>query len=66
MGVVKRGRKWCTVHGSPRKKGSKTDKPKGSVIACFPTKKAAMRQHRAISMSKARKKGHRIPKKKGR
>lgn len=33
--VVKKGNKWCVVHGHPQKKGSKIDKPKGSVIKCY-------------------------------
>jgi len=33
--VVKKGNAWCVVHGSPKKAGSKTDKPKGTVIKCF-------------------------------
>jgi hypothetical protein len=33
--VVKRGNTWCVVHGHPRKKGSKTDKPKGTLIKAY-------------------------------
>ena len=55
--VVKRDGKWCVVHGHPKKKGSKTDKPKGSVIKCFPGtpegKKKAEAMHRAILASQA-------------
>ena len=50
------------VHGHPRKVGSKTDKPKGSVIKCYPfkpgsetseanAKRKADAQHYAIMMS---------------
>lgn len=57
--VRKRGDAWCVVHGHPRKPGSKTDKPIGSVIKCFPftpgnadseamAKAKAERMHRAI------------------
>jgi len=49
--VVKRGNQWCVVHGHPKKKGSKTDKPKGSIIKCHPTAKKAYAQHYAIMMS---------------
>lgn len=63
FGVENRGGKnpWCVVHGHPKKKGSKTDKPAGSVIKCHPTEAAARKQHRAIIISQARQKGHRIP-----
>ena len=44
MVVEKRGNKWCTYHCS----GSN----KGQVIACFPTKEAAERQHSGIMASK--------------
>ena len=33
--IEKRGNRWCVVHGHPKKKGSKTDKPKGSIIKCY-------------------------------
>jgi len=46
--VEKIGNEWCVVHGHPKKPGSKTDKPKGTVIKCFPTKKEAEAMHRAI------------------
>lgn len=46
--VVKRGNQWCVVHGHPQKPGSKTDKPEGTVIKCFSTKKQADAMHRAI------------------
>ncbi len=48
MTIAKRGNKWCVLHAHPKKPGSKTDKPKGSVIACHDTKKKALAQHRAI------------------
>lgn len=54
MTVVKRGSKHCVVHGHPKKKGSKTDKPKGTVIACHKTKAKAQAQHKAIMASKTR------------
>jgi len=54
--IEKRGSKWCVIHGHPKKKGSKRDKPKGSVISCHTTKKAALAQHRAVMASKKRKK----------
>ena len=44
MTIEYRKRKWCTVHC--------TGKDKGETIACFPTKEAANRQHRAIEASK--------------
>lgn len=50
--IEKRGSKWCVIHGHPKKVGSKVDKPKGSVIHCFTTKKAALAQHRAIMANK--------------
>jgi hypothetical protein len=49
--VVKRGDKWCVVHGHPQKPGSKTDKPPGSIIHCFPTREQAEAQHKAIIVS---------------
>jgi len=48
LSVEKRGDKWCVVHGHPQKPGSPTDKPKGSIIKCFPTKADAERMHKAI------------------
>ncbi len=51
--VEKRGNKWCVVHGHPKKPGSKTDKPKGSVIACHDTEKEAEAQHAAIKARQA-------------
>jgi hypothetical protein len=50
--VVKKGNKYCVVHGSPKKKGSKTDKPKGTIIKCFDTESEALKMHRAIEISK--------------
>ena len=50
--VVKRGDRWCVIHGHPKVPGSKTDKPEGSVIKCFPTKAEADRMHKAIIISK--------------
>jgi hypothetical protein len=44
MTVEYRNGKWCTVHC--------TGKDKGKSIACFPTKEAAFRQHRAIEANK--------------
>jgi hypothetical protein len=55
--VVKRGNKYCVVHGHPMKKGSKTDKPKGSIIHCFPTRKQAEAQHKAIVISELKRAG---------
>ena len=52
LSVVKRGSQWCVVHGHPKKAGSKTDKPKGAIIKCFPTKSEADRMHKAIIISK--------------
>lgn len=54
MTIAKRGGKWCVLHGHPKKKGSKTDKPKGATIACHNTRKEALAQHRAIMASKSR------------
>jgi len=53
-------------HGSPRKAGSKTDKPKGALIKAYFGARArtkAEKMHRAIQISKARAAGHRIPQK---
>ena len=60
--VVKKGNRWCVVHGHPQKAGSKTDKPKGSIIKCYtfdPSKEGseanaklkAQKMHRAILVS---------------
>jgi len=35
MTVKRRGASVCVLHGHPKKKGSKRDKPKGSVIKCY-------------------------------
>ena len=43
MVVEKRGSQWCTIHCHGEKAGTP--------IACFPTKEAADRQHRAIEAS---------------
>ena len=53
--VVKRGNKWCVIHKHPRKKGSKTDKPVGTVIKCFDTKEEADAMHKAILISQNKK-----------
>ena len=53
--IRKRGNKWCVLHGHPKKAGSKTDKPPGTIIKCFKTKAEAQAMHRAILMSQARK-----------
>lgn len=57
MTIAKRGSKYCVLHGHPKKKKSKRDKPKGSVIACHPTKARAVAQLRAINISKRKRKG---------
>jgi len=49
--VKKIGSNWCVVHGHPKKKGSKTDKPAGTIIKCFRTKKEAEAMHQAILIS---------------
>jgi len=65
--IVKRGNKWCVVHGHPKKKGSKTDKPEGTVIKCYPfklgnkqseaaAKAKAKKMHQAILISESKKK----------
>jgi hypothetical protein len=54
MSVKKTNSKWAVVHGHPKKKGSKTDKPKGAVIKSFKTKAEADRMHRAIMANKAK------------
>lgn len=66
--VVKRDGKWCVIHGHPQKQGSKTDKPEGSIIKCFPGteegKKQAEAMHKAIVISKI-KRGEMIQETKG-
>lgn len=52
--LVKKGNKWCVVHGHSQKIGSKTDKPEGSVIKCFSTKAEAEAMHKAILISEAK------------
>jgi len=52
--VVRRGDKWCVIHAHPKKAGSKTDKPEGSVIKCFRSKKDAIKMHQAILFSEGR------------
>jgi len=47
--IEKRGNKWCTIHHRGPKKGT--------VIACFPTYKKALAQHKAIWAAKGKKKG---------
>lgn len=54
--VKKRGNKYCVLHGHPKKKGSKTDRPLGSVIKCFNTEKEARAMHTAILMSQKKSK----------
>ena len=53
--VRKKNGKWCVLHGHPQKKGSKTDKPIGAVIKCFPGtpegKAQALAMHAAILLS---------------
>ena len=50
--------KWCVVHGHPRKPGSKTDKPVGTIIKCYPGtpagKEKATAMHTAILLSQQR------------
>lgn len=41
----------CVYHGHAKKPGSKTDKPKGSVIKCHGSHAEAVAQHRAIVIS---------------
>jgi len=56
LNVVQRGDRWCVVHGHPMTPGSKTDKPIGTVIKCFPTKEEAIAMHKAIIISEAKRK----------
>ncbi|HLB95588.1 MAG TPA: hypothetical protein VJK26_01640 [Patescibacteria group bacterium] len=49
--IRKRGKKWVLL-----------SKESGRVLGTHPTKKAAEQQERAITISKARAAGHRIPK----
>lgn len=52
MTVKKTKGGWAVVHCHKKKKNSKRDKPKGSVIGRHKTKKEAVAQHRAIQASK--------------
>lgn len=58
--IAKRDNCYCVLHGHPKKLGSKTDKPKGSVIKCFcgPNMKANLKKaqgmHYAIRKSQKR------------
>lgn len=52
--IQKRGNKWVLL-----------SKRTGRVLGTHPSRAAAMRQERAITISKARARGHRIPFKKG-
>jgi len=50
--IVKRGKKWCLL-----------SKSSGRTLGCHPSREAALKQEKAIQISKARAAGHRIPKK---
>lgn len=63
--VEKRGNKWCVVHGHPKKKGSKRDKPPGTAIHCYKfgsgtdntedeARQKAFKMHYAIAKSQER------------
>lgn len=52
--VEKIGNSYCVVHGHAQKPGSKTDKPKGTVIKCFNTKAEAEAMHKAIIISQVK------------
>ena len=52
--TVKKINGFAVVHGHKKKKGSKRDKPKGTIIARHKTKEEAIRQHQAIMASKRR------------
>jgi hypothetical protein len=62
--VKKMGQKWCVVHSSPQKKGSKRDKPPGTPIKCYSiatygergARQRAEAMHAAIAYSQSRKK----------
>jgi len=54
--VEKRGNKWCVIHGHVKKSGSKTDKPKGTIIKCFNNKSQAIAMRRAIILSEVKQK----------
>lgn len=49
--IGKRSGKWCVLHAHPQKRGSKRDKPPGSVIKCFSSRKKAVAMHSAIKAS---------------
>lgn len=53
--VKKINGKWCVIHAHAKKAGSKTDKPKGSIIHCYPGtpegRKRANAMHAAIVIS---------------
>jgi hypothetical protein len=51
--IKKIGKKYYVVHGHTKKKGSRTDKTRGSVIGEHNTYEEALAQHRAIEASKA-------------
>lgn len=46
--------KWGVFHAHPQKPGSKTDKPAGTLIKAFRTKKEASAMHRAIMASESK------------
>jgi len=48
--VRQRGRCVCVLHGHKKKKGSKRDKPKGTIIKCYcgPNMKENWRKARAM------------------
>lgn len=52
MAIKKVGDDWAVIHAHARKKGSKTDKPKGTIIKKFDTKEKALAMHRAIMANK--------------
>jgi hypothetical protein len=54
--VEKRGGKYHVVHGHKRKKGSKTDKPKGTTITSFDDPQEAYAMHYAIQKGQERRK----------
>jgi hypothetical protein len=60
MSVKWKGGCACVIHGHPKKKGSKTDKPKGSNIKCYckgsrkQKMKKAQAMHYAIIKSQKR------------
>ena len=52
--IEKIGNKYCVLHGHPRKEGSKTDMPMGTIIKCFDTYEEALAMHRAITISQTK------------